>query len=70
MLLVRFAISQMDVPTPQSYTMAAVEPDERPAAAGVTGVARSLGVAASPLIAGPLFLSVALAAPRSSSRAA
>ena len=55
-LLVRFAISQMDVPTRQSYTMAVVEPDERSAAAGVTGIARSLGVAASPLIAGPLFL--------------
>ena len=43
-LLVRFAISQMDVPTRQSYTMAVVDPDERSAAAGVTGVARSLGV--------------------------
>ena len=60
-LLVRFAISQMDVPTRQSYTMAVVDPDERSAAAGVTGVARSLGVAASPLIAGPLFLSAAFA---------
>jgi len=58
-LLVRFAISQMDVPTRQSYTMAVVEPDERSAAAGVTGVARSLGVAVSPLIAGPLFLGAA-----------
>jgi MFS family permease len=60
-LLVRFAISQMDVPTRQSYTMAVVDPDERSAAAGVTGVARSLGVSASPLIAGPLFLSAAFA---------
>ena len=51
-LLVRFSISQMDVPTRQSYTMAVVEPDERSAAAGVTGIARSLGVAVSPLIAG------------------
>jgi predicted MFS family arabinose efflux permease len=58
-LLVRFSISQMDVPTRQSYTMAIVEPDERSAAAGVTGVARSLGVAASPLLAGPLFLTSA-----------
>ena len=58
-LLIRFSISQMDVPTRQSYTMAIVEPDERSAAAGVTGVARSLGVAASPLIAGPLFLTSA-----------
>ena len=36
-LLVRFSISQMDVPTRQSYTMAIVAPDERSAAAGVTG---------------------------------
>jgi MFS family permease len=60
MLLARFAISQMDVPTRQSYTMAIVAPDERSAAAGVTGIARSLGVAASPLIAAPLYASVAL----------
>jgi len=61
MLLARFAISQMDVPTRQSYTMAIVAPDERSAAAGVTGIARSLGVAASPLFAAPLYASVALA---------
>jgi predicted MFS family arabinose efflux permease len=60
-LLARFAISQMDVPTRQSYTMAIVAPDERSAAAGVTGIARSLGVSASPLLAGPLYLSAALA---------
>lgn len=60
-LLVRFSISQMDVPTRQSYTIAIVTPDERSAAAGVTGIARSLGVAASPLIAAPLYLSAALA---------
>ena len=60
-LLVRFSISQMDVPTRQSYTIAIVAPDERSAAAGVTGIARSLGVAASPLVAAPLYLSAALA---------
>ena len=49
----------MDVPTRQSYTMAVVDPDERSAAAGVTGIARSLGVAASPLIAAPLLVGVA-----------
>ncbi|HEX7490453.1 MAG TPA: MFS transporter [Candidatus Limnocylindrales bacterium] len=54
-LLARFSISQMDVPTRQSYTMSVVEPDERSAAAGVTGIARSLGASASPLIAAPLF---------------
>jgi MFS family permease len=61
LLLVRFSISQMDVPTRQSYTMAIVDEDERSAAAGVTGIARSLGVAAAPLVAGPLYLSSALA---------
>jgi MFS family permease len=60
-LLARFAISQMDVPTRQSYTMAIVAPDERSAAGGVTSIARSLGVSASPLLAGPLYLSAALA---------
>ncbi len=43
LLLLRFSISQMDVPTRQAYTMAVVHPDERSAAAGVTGVARSVG---------------------------
>ena len=54
-LLARFSISQMDVPTRQSYTMAVVDPDERSAAAGVTGIARTTGAAISPLIAAPLF---------------
>ena len=50
-LLARFCISQMDVPTRQSYTVAVVAPDERSAAAGVTGVARSVGAALPPLFA-------------------
>jgi MFS family permease len=54
-LLVRFSISQMDVPTRQSYTMAVVRPEERSAAAGITGVARTTGAAISPLFAGLLF---------------
>lgn len=54
-LLVRFSISQMDVPTRQSYTMAVVQPDERSAAAGVTTVARSIGAALSPTLAGFLL---------------
>jgi MFS family permease len=53
--LLRSAISQMDVPTRQSYTMAVVRPDERSAAAGVTAVARSVGAALSPLLAGYLL---------------
>jgi MFS family permease len=55
MLLLRFSISQMDVPTRQSYTMAMVRPEERSAAAGVTGVARTLGAAVAPTFAGRLF---------------
>jgi MFS family permease len=55
MLLLRFSISQMDVPTRQSYTMAVVDPDERSAAAGVTGVARTTGAAISPSITGALM---------------
>jgi MFS family permease len=58
-LLARFSISQMDVPTRQSYVMAVVAPDERSAAAGVTGIARSVGAAVSPLITG-VFLSAGL----------
>jgi MFS family permease len=52
MLLARFSISQMDVPTRQSYTMAVVDPDERSAASGVTTIARSVGAALSPSLAG------------------
>jgi predicted MFS family arabinose efflux permease len=60
-LLVRFSISQMDVPTRQAYTMALVPAGERSAAAGVTGIARTLGAALSPIVAGPLYASAALA---------
>jgi MFS family permease len=61
-LLARFSISQMDVPTRQSYTIAVVEPDERSAAAGVTGIARSTGAALSANLAGPLVSTPSLAA--------
>jgi predicted MFS family arabinose efflux permease len=61
-LLARFSISQMDVPTRQSYTIAVVDPDERSAAAGVTGIARSTGAALSANLAGPLVATPALAA--------
>lgn len=54
-LLLRFSISQMDVPTRQSYTMAVVHPDERAAAAGITGVARSIGAGLAPLLVGMMF---------------
>jgi MFS family permease len=55
MLLLRASISQMDVPVRQSYTMAVVAPDERSAASGITTVARSVGAATSPLLAGILM---------------
>jgi MFS family permease len=55
LLLVRAALSQMDVPTRSSYVMAVVTPAERPAAASFTSVPRSLAAAASPAIAGALF---------------
>jgi len=56
LLLLRFSISQMDVPTRQSYTMAVVAPDERSAASGITGVARTIGASLSPVFTG-VFLS-------------
>jgi len=60
LLLARFSISQMDVPTRQSYTIAVVSPEERSAAAGITGVARTTGAAISPLFVGFLFARPAL----------
>jgi len=59
-LLLRFSISQMDVPTRQSYTMAVVAPDERSAAAGITGIARTTGASLSPVVTGPLLADAAL----------
>ena len=58
--LLRFSISQMDVPTRQSYTMAVVASDERSAAAGVTGIARTIGASLSPALAGLLISNPAL----------
>ena len=55
LLLLRSLLSQMDVPTRNSYVMAVVTPPERPAAASVTSVPRSLASAIGPLIAGSLF---------------
>jgi MFS family permease len=60
-LLLRFAISQMDVPARQSYVAAVVNPDERSAAAGITGVARTTGAALAPIFAGLLLGSPSLA---------
>ena len=54
-LLLRSALSQMDVPTRSSYVMAVVTPPERPAAASVTAVPRSLASSLSPALAGLLL---------------
>jgi MFS family permease len=55
LLLMRAALSQMDVPTRSSYVMAVVTPAERPAAASVTAVPRSLAAALGPSLAGALL---------------
>jgi MFS family permease len=62
-LLLRAALSQMDVPTRSSYVMAVVTPPERPAAAGVTAVPRSLASSLSPALAGMLLSGPFLGAP-------
>ncbi len=63
LFLARMSISQMDVPTRQSYTMAIVDPDERTATAGITNVARTTSAAVSPAIAGLAFAAGALSLP-------
>ena len=55
LLVVRSALSSMDVPARTSYVMAVVTPPERAAAAGITNVPRSLAAALSPAMAGALF---------------
>jgi MFS family permease len=55
LLFIRSALSQMDVPTRSSYVMAIVLPAERPAAASITTVPRSLASAVSPFLAGYLL---------------
>ena len=55
LLLLRQALSQMDVPTRQAYTMALVDPEERTSAASVTSLARSVGSATSPVFSGLLL---------------
>jgi MFS family permease len=62
-LLARFSLSQMDVPTRQSYIMAVVQPDERSAAAGVTTLARTAASAIAPTLTGRLFSAGLLSAP-------
>jgi predicted MFS family arabinose efflux permease len=63
LLLVRSALSQMDVPARSAYVMSVVTPEERPAAASFTAVPRSLASALSPSLGGALFAAGAMAAP-------
>ncbi len=62
-LLARFSISQMDVPTRQSYTMAVVAPDERSAASGITNIARTAATSLSFPVTGGFFSVGLLSAP-------
>ncbi len=63
LLLVRSALSQMDVPARSAYVMSVVTPEERPAAASFTAVPRSLASALSPSLGGALFAAGAMATP-------
>ncbi len=63
LLLARHALSQMDVPTRQSYIVAVVDPEERVAAAGVTNIARNIAQAVTPVIAGTAMQVAGLGVP-------
>jgi hypothetical protein len=63
LLLVRSALSQMDVPTRSAFVMSMVTPPERSAAASFTAVPRSLAAALSPALGGALFAAGMLATP-------
>jgi hypothetical protein len=63
LLLVRSALSQMDVPARGAYVMSVVTPAERPAAASFTAVPRSLAGSISPSLTGAMFAAGAMSAP-------
>lgn len=63
MLLVRNLLSQLDVPTRQSYTMAVVHPEERAASAGILSVSRNAGAAIAPLFTAPILVNPGLGLP-------
>jgi MFS family permease len=63
LLLVRSALSQMDVPARSAFVMSVVTPPERPAAASFTAVPRSLASAIGPSLTGVMFAAGAMAAP-------
>jgi MFS family permease len=62
-LLLRHLLSQLDVPTRQSYTMAVVDPNERAASAGIMSVARNIGAATAPLFTAPVLAVPSLGLP-------
>jgi MFS family permease len=63
LMLARAALSSMDIPARQSYTMAVVEPQERTATAGVTSLARSVGQVLGPALAGALLVPLGIGVP-------
>jgi len=63
LMLARAALSSMDIPARQSYTMAVVDPEERTATAGVTSLARSVGQVLGPALAGALLVPLGVGAP-------
>jgi MFS family permease len=63
MLLARNLLSQLDVPTRQSYTMAVVHPEERAASAGILSVSRNAGAAIAPLFTAPILVNPGLGLP-------
>ncbi len=63
LFLMRMSLSQMDVPTRKSYTMAVVDADERTATAGITNTARTVASAFAPILTGAAFSVAALGVP-------
>ena len=63
LILARAALSSMDVPARQSYTMAVVDPAERTATAGVTSLARSTGQMLGPALAAAFLIPIGIGAP-------
>jgi MFS family permease len=63
LMLLRAALSSMDVPARQSYTMAIVDPEERTATAGVTSLARSTGQVIGPAVAGAILVPLGIGLP-------
>jgi predicted MFS family arabinose efflux permease len=63
LFLVRESLTEMDVPTRQSYVMAVVRPEERTVASGVTNLVRLVGWAVAPAIGGALMEGVSVAVP-------